>query len=47
MMISLLVDAVTAVIKIVDRCCTAVEDRTVVYPEHGLKFDPQHGWMND
>jgi hypothetical protein len=43
MMISLLVDAVTAVIKTVDRCCT--EDRTVVYPEHGIQFDPQRGWM--
>ena len=45
MMISLLVDLVGAVIQRADRVCTAIERRkTVVYPEHGIQFDPQRGW---
>jgi hypothetical protein len=46
MMISLLADLVTAVIKRVDRVCTTIKrSKTVVYPEHGIQFDPQRGWM--
>jgi len=45
MMVSLLVDVTTAVVKRVDRVCTAIErKKTVTFPEHGLKFDPQRGW---
>jgi len=47
-MIRFLIDAAIAITTWADRTLTAAERRrTVTFPEHGLKFDPQHGWMND